>query len=519
MDKDLGAVAQFSEHIRSFHTLPVLFVGSGISRRYLGLPDWRGLLSNFSESLGKPVTYYEGKTLFELPGVASELAKDLYESWWSDPNYADSRAQDGQLIQQYSDPLKFEIARYIGGFESTRIDPELTIELDTLSKVNAHAIITTNWDHLLEKSFPTYQSFVGQESILFAETQGVGEIYKIHGSIEDPNSLVLTHEDYLAYEAKNPYLLAKIMTFFVENPIVFLGYSLTDNHIQGLLGKLLDCISPGNIEKLNDRLIFIRRPNHLNLTGYRMAPMLLSGRTINVIECVADSFTPFFQLMADLPRRFPLKMLRQLKRQVYELAYTEDTTGRIHVLDIDDNTKLNDVDIVIGVGTMAALSERGYIGLTRNDLVVAMLRDEQSYSADKLVNDVIPIIFRASTKWAPIFYPLYLYTLSHDGHLRSTDDLPSNAKLLLDFPDIKPYFVNPEAKGVPFSEYSTHEPAQVLSFGLACSFDKDDDIEALRDFLLEIYLHKPTLVNTESYKLACRYDQLNYGRKLAILQP
>lgn len=38
--------------------LPVLFIGSGLTRRYLDLPNWEGLLRKFCV---KPFEYYYGK--------------------------------------------------------------------------------------------------------------------------------------------------------------------------------------------------------------------------------------------------------------------------------------------------------------------------------------------------------------------------------------------------------------------------------------------------------------------------
>ena len=80
----------------------------------------------------------------------------------------------------------------------------------------------------------------------------MGEIFKIHGSITEPDSLVVTQKDYDTFSIKNPYLAAKLITIFVEHPIIFIGYSLNDPNIISLISSIVSCL---NTEKL--RLLLI----------------------------------------------------------------------------------------------------------------------------------------------------------------------------------------------------------------------------------------------------------------------
>ncbi len=123
-------------------------------------------------------------------------------------------------------------------------------ELASIRKATVDGIITTNYDPLLEHLFPSYRSFVGQEELLFSEVQSIGEIYKIHGSWERPDSLVLTARDYAEFDRKNPYLAAKLMTIFVDHPIVFLGYKLGDRNVNRLLSAIAGALSTEHLAKL-----------------------------------------------------------------------------------------------------------------------------------------------------------------------------------------------------------------------------------------------------------------------------
>jgi hypothetical protein len=137
-------------------------------------------------------------------------------------------------------------------------DAILREELDLLSKAVVDGIITTNWDTLLEDIFSDYEVFVGQDELIFSATQGIGEIYKIHGSCSRPNSLVLTDEDYTRFQERNPYLAAKLLTTFVEHPIIFLGYSLSDDNVRSVLRSIASCLTTTTIPELRNRLIFVQ---------------------------------------------------------------------------------------------------------------------------------------------------------------------------------------------------------------------------------------------------------------------
>lgn len=75
---------------------------------------------------------------------------------------------------------------------------------------------------------------------MFENSSNINELYKIHGSVKEPDSIVITGKDYNALKRTSAILNAKILSKLTESPILFLGYSLTDESIRSLLKDLSD---------------------------------------------------------------------------------------------------------------------------------------------------------------------------------------------------------------------------------------------------------------------------------------
>lgn len=80
--------------VARFNTIPILFAGSGITRRYYDLPDWKGLLTEFASRVNADRFAYRayeskahqlGYTQGIMPKIATLIQQDFDSKWYSAP--------------------------------------------------------------------------------------------------------------------------------------------------------------------------------------------------------------------------------------------------------------------------------------------------------------------------------------------------------------------------------------------------------------------------------------------------
>lgn len=123
-------------------------------------------------------------------------------------------------------------------FEPTCMDDH-----NLLAKIpHFRRIFTTNYDTLLEDSYSRNDICVVRNDADCAYINKPFTVVKVHGDFTDPDSVVITSDDYKQFFTanKNPIMWNLVKTEFATKNILFIGYSLEDNNILDIIQKVSD---------------------------------------------------------------------------------------------------------------------------------------------------------------------------------------------------------------------------------------------------------------------------------------
>lgn len=496
---------------------PFLFLGSGFSRHYLGTPQWNGILQMFAPH--KLAQYYSKLNTDSLIKVATEIAKDVTEDFWNlDDDDVFKMAVQDQVVDG-SSVLKIKISDYLKKQSLHEFPDEYEEEIHILERLCIDGIITTNWDDTAERLFPKFTPYVGQEQLIFSSTYSVGEIYKIHGSYKNPQSLILTENDYDGFSKKNPYLAAKLITIFIEHPIVFLGYSISDSNIQDILKSIVACLDNDNIRKLQDNLIFVEWVENSAFQTAIERQDIMMGNKVNlpVIKIRTHSFKEVYELLQYYERAIPANMLREYKKQFYEIVQSETPEKQLYVLPSDEIDQNKNIQVVYGFGAIKQFrSAVGYRGIKPVELLRDVLSDKNEWNAGQVLTEAFPQLTKSSPK---AFLPIYKYLsqvgIDSDENYRG-NKLGVNYKLKRGT-DFQSYRFQDEEKRMSLQEaidkYKGNSVWKAVAL-IPYLHVSEEEFQKLRDFIehnFNDFLIKHNNYSTYMRKLICFYDWKRYG--------
>lgn len=312
--------------VEEYGCQPILFVGSGLSRRYMGAPSWEELLQYLADkcsNIEKNLVYYKQRLGSEIE-IGEEFAK-LYQDWaWGAGHneFPEEMFGEGVGPQAYIKHIIATRLDEITPADASGLALNCADEIEALRKIKPHAIITTNYDKMLEILFEDYTPIVGQK-ILKGNSVYIGEIFKIHGCTSTPESMVFTATDYIEFTKKKKYLSAKLLTFFNEHPLIFIGYQAGDPNIQAILSDIDEAL-PEKGGVIPNVYILQWNPE-LTSSSWPARERVIStqeDRNIRVKLIEASDFEWIFDTLAANPALSGVssKVLRALIARSYELV-------------------------------------------------------------------------------------------------------------------------------------------------------------------------------------------------------
>ncbi len=345
---------------------PILFVGAGLSKRYLQAPSWPELLEYLvseNPKLDMPFGFYSQRADHDLPKVAS-LLEDGYQTYaWE--QHGSGLFPDYLYTGTYSKGifLKHKIASLFTSL-TEKVNLDLTdtptsVELKLLSKVEPHAVITTNYDGLMEKVFPFFNPIIGQKIIRKPVFEAIGEILKVHGCASEPESLVISHEDYQEFMRKKKYLTAKLLTYFIEFPLIIMGYSVSDMNIKEILSDIAEMV-PGESGDLVGNIWFVDWQSSFDQSKRPPSEKVIDlgdGRSIRVNYLLVDSFGALFETISQpvAVKQIDVRYLRNLMTNIYDIVKNKSANASlsVNIATLDSSSTESNLMNVLGFGTVS----------------------------------------------------------------------------------------------------------------------------------------------------------------------
>lgn len=357
---------KLNDFISSYVNHPVVFVGAGFSRRYLaGTFSWPDLLKRIVFDMkGNHDFYFDSagrhaNSLGEvdLPKVASDIEIEFNKMLESDRNGKFKSVND--RYYEFAAKGNFSASRIkifisdLVDIHDTNKDEKYDKEMELFAKAsrNIGSVITTNYDRFIE-TLIGFNPIIGNDILL---SNPYGSVYKIHGCVTQPESVVITDADYERFKLSNHLIRAQLISMFIHNPIIFIGYSISDENIRDILKTIFSYIPKESAiaDKVRKNFLLIERDEgngSLEVLEHDVVIENVGNLKINKIK--TDDFAGVFDALINL--KLPVSSMDI--RKVESVMRKIKEGGSVKVKIVDDLDSLSNDELVMAVGSIQKIT-------------------------------------------------------------------------------------------------------------------------------------------------------------------
>ncbi|HEL1321870.1 TPA: SIR2 family protein, partial [Streptococcus equi subsp. zooepidemicus] len=194
----------------------------------------------------------------------------------------------------------------------------------------AKVIVTTNYDTLTEDLLDSIDQkptvYVGQKGF-FDETFNWSELFKIHGDVYDPSSIVITEDDYKVYDNNSILISAKILSNLIHSPIIFIGYSLTDRNVQKLLTDFASQLPNEDLRKNTNRITVVEFQPDTD----EFIEQIINNPTLNISHSIlkTDNYKKLFQEIGKIDQGLTPYEVSRFEATVKTIVVTAGEVGKL----------------------------------------------------------------------------------------------------------------------------------------------------------------------------------------------
>lgn len=348
------------EYVGRFKSHPVLFIGTGLSLRYLNNSyNWDCLLkvicnkvyTNEEKYLDLKAKYIIDNNVFDFPKIGGEIEKDFNTFLQNDRNgeYKYINDQYYELLNNGKRISRFKL--YISAilkdldFKTNKKDE---IELLKQLKNNISSVITTNYDTLLENIIG-FKPLIGNDILL---SNPYGSLYKIHECVLEPQKIIISHEDYQRSKSQDELIRAQLLSLFIHNPVIFLGYGAQDENVNNILKTVFKYTEYNTdaFNKIKENFLIVEYEENSSNEQISDYHLKIDDIPIQIKKLQTDDYSALYKELIEV--KYPISAIdiRKVQSIMYEIidsAKQANKNSIREVVIVDSNEEINNDDRVL----------------------------------------------------------------------------------------------------------------------------------------------------------------------------